>query len=253
MDPSGHGDAEAWKRRLGTPWGRLQSTLLRRRLDSWIGGRSLASILDVGCGLGDLTAAFAAKADSVTCLDRSDAMLGEARVRLAEAEVAARFVERDLDAGLSDLGLYGLVIAHNVIDYTADPRRSIGELAARVGRGGLLSLSFGNAASVALRHTVMTHDLAEGLRLARRPQIGLLPGPCGESVRLRRAQIEGWLADEGITISHRAGVRVLSDLLPNEVKTSDNMGSIEDLELELGERPELIDIAAIVHLFGSCD
>lgn len=247
------GDAEAWVRRLATPWGRLQSSLLRRRLVSWIGTGSLRSVLDVGCGLGDMTAALAAKTDKVTCVDRSHAMLDEAQARLSASKVPARFVHRDLDTGLRDLGTHDLVIGHNVIDYTADPRRSIRELAACVGPGGSLSLSFGNAASVALRHVVMTHDLTEGLRLVRLPAIGRLPGPCGESMRLRRVVVEEWLQDAGITVSHRAGVRVLNDLLPNELKTDHNWAAIEDLELELGERPELIDIGAIVHVLGSRD
>gem|GEM_PF-5893900 len=48
-------------------------------------------------------------------------------------------------------------------------------------------------------------------------------------------------------------MRVLNDLLPNEVKTDHNLAIIEDLELELGERPELVDLAAIVHVLGSRD
>lgn len=255
VDPSVEtdGDAEAWVRRLATPWGRLQSSLLRRRLVSWIGTTSLGSVLDVGCGLGDMAAALAAKTDKVTCVDQSYGMLNEAQDRLSASKVPAQFVQRDLDTGLSDLGTHDLVIGHNVIDYTVDPRSSICDLAACVGRGGLLSLSFGNAASVALRHVVMTHDLREGLRLARLPDIGRLPGPCGESMRLRRVMVEEWLQDEGITVSHRAGVRVLNDLLPNDVKTDRNLAVIEDLELELGERAELVDIAAIVHVLGKRD
>lgn len=253
MDPSAEDelDAEAWTRRLATPWGRLQSSLLRHRLIAWLGVGQLGRVLDVGCGLGDMAAALAARTDTLTCVDRSQSMLDAAQARLAASDVVARFVQRDLDAGLHDLDAHDLVICHNVIDYAEDPQRAVGELAARVRPGGVLSLSFGNGASIALRHVAMTHDLVEGLRLARLVDIGRLPGPCGDSMRLRRVDVEDWLGDAGIAISHRAGVRVVTDLLPNELKTDDNMADLEELELELGERQELVDVAAIVHVLGS--
>ena len=119
-----------------------------------------------------------------------------------------------------------------------------------IGWSGSIARSFGTSASVALRHAVMTLDLDEGLRLARRSEFGGLPGPCGDSVRLRRGLIEEWLDDAGIQVGHRAGVRVLTDRLPNEVKSGSNMQLLMELELELGERPELVDLGAIVHVLG---
>ncbi|MGQ0434498.1 MAG: class I SAM-dependent methyltransferase [Microthrixaceae bacterium] len=244
-------DARSWTLRMDTPWGRLQATLLRERLLQWLGSDPLGEVLDVGCGLGDLAAALAARSSRVTCVDRSAAMLEQARRALAGSEASTAFVLRDLDAGLDDLGQYGVVVAHNVLDYTSDPQKAIGQLAARMTRGGRISLSFGNGAAQALRHAVMTSDLDGALELARRPEIGRLPGPCGGSLRLRRSIVEGWLEDEGISVSHRAGVRVLVDLLPNEIKTDQTMPTIEALEFELGEKPELIDTGAIVHLLAA--
>jgi hypothetical protein len=70
-------------------------------------------------------------------------------------------------------------------------------------------------------------------------------------LRLRRSVVEGWLTDEGFQVTRRAGVRVLVDLLPNEVKVDAVMPAIENLELELGDRPELVDVGAVVHLVAA--
>jgi S-adenosylmethionine-dependent methyltransferase len=243
-------DTDAWARHTDTPWGRLQASLLRRRLLGWHGEGRVESVLDVGCGFGDLAAALAPTADQVVCVDRSEAMLAAAQRSLSSAPAAARFERRDLDDGLAGLGTHALVVAHNVIDYATDPRQALAEISARVEPRGRLSISFGNAAAQALRHAVITHDLNEAIQLARLPEVRL-PGPCGESLRLRRSIVEGWLEDEGLQVTGRAGVRVLIDLLPNKIKDEALMPAIEELELELGSRPELVDVGAMVHLVAA--
>ena len=239
----------AWRRHLATPWGRVQSALLRGRLLTWLGARSFDSALDVGCGVADTTLALLPTTRRITCVDRSQAMLDEAQSRVGDSGPVT-FVQRDLNDGVADLGSHDLVVCHNVIDYTRDPQRSVAELASCVDGNGWLSLSFGNSASFALRHAVLTHDLGAALALARRSELVGLPGPCGDSARLRRVMVEEWLDDAGIEVAHRAGVRVLTDLLSDEVKSGSNLAVLEELELELGERPELVDIGAIVHLLG---
>ncbi len=240
-------DATAWARRMNTPWGHLQSSLLRRRLLRWLGTGQVGSVLDVGCGLGDLAAAVAPVAVRVTCVDRSPSMLVEARLRLSSAQAIVRFECRDLDDGLHDLGTHDLVIAHNVVDYSVEPRGALDDLAARVGPGGRLSLCFGNGAAYPLRHAVITHDFAEALRLTKVAE-PLLPGPCGQSIRLRRSTVQGWLEDAGLSVLHVAGVRVLVDLLPNGLKTEATLPALEELEYELGDRIELVDAGALIHL-----
>lgn len=243
------GDAAAWSRRMATPWGSLQASLLRRRLLGWLGEEHLGSVLDVGCGIGDLAAVLASKADRLVCVDRSRAMLVEARRRLEGSGVEVSFETRDLVDGLHDLGRFDLVIAHNVVDYTPEPEQAVEALTNQLNPGGRLSLVFGNGAAQALRHAVMTHDVSEAVRLARLPELRL-PGPCGDSVRMRRPVVEIWLQGLGLSVSQRAGVRVVIDLLPNEMKTDVTMPAIEELEIELGERTELVDVGALVHLLA---
>ena len=240
-------DATAWARRMGTPWGQLQSSLLRRRLLHWLGTSRAESVLDVGCGLGDLAVAVEPIASRVTCVDRSPSMLAEARRRLSTAQASVRFECRDLDAGLHDLGTYELVIAHNVVDYSTEPRKALDDVAARVEPGGRLSLCFGNGAAYPLRHAVITRDLDEALRLTKVAE-PVLPGPCGQSIRLKRSTVENWLNEAGLSVVHVAGVRVLVDLLPNELKAIAMLPTIEELEWELGNRIELVDAGALVHL-----
>ena len=242
-------DAAAWARRMETPWGSLQASVLRRRLLYWLGDRRHGAILDVGCGIGDLAAVLASTTDRLVCVDRSPAMLAEARRRLEGSKAKVSFERRDLSDGLHELGKFDLVIAHNVVDYTPEPQQAVEALANQLKAGGSLSLVFGNGAAQALRHAVMTHDFNEALQLARLPELRL-PGPCGESIRMRRPVVERWLQDLGLSVVQRAGVRILVDLLPNEAKTDATMPAIEELEIELGERAELVDIGALGLLFA---
>lgn len=45
----------------------------------------------------------------------------------------------------------------------------------------------------------------------------------------------------------RAGIRVLVDLLPNDIKNDESLPTIEELELQLGDPAELVDIGAVFH------
>jgi len=69
-------------------------------------------------------------------------------------------------------------------------------------------------------------------------------------MRMRRPVVENWLQGLGLSVVRRAAVRVVIDLLPNEMKTDATMSAIEELESELGERTELVDVGALVHLLA---
>jgi predicted TPR repeat methyltransferase len=72
-------------------------------------------------------------------------------------------------AGIVTASTHDLVVAHDVIGYSANPHQALADIATRVQPGGRLSISFGNGAAQALRHAVITHDLTEALRLAQLP------------------------------------------------------------------------------------
>jgi len=94
----------------------------------------LGDVLDAGSGDGALAALLAPRARSVTCLDRSDKVLGAARRRLARLANVA-FQAGDVQAMPFPDARFDQVLLFNVLVYADDPRRAVAE-AARVLRPG---------------------------------------------------------------------------------------------------------------------
>ena len=228
----------------------MRGELLRQRVFEWVEGRP-ASVLDVGCATGELAIEFAARGASVTAVDRSPDLLAEAE-SVVEADARHQVQSRvaDLNQGLAEnIDEFDLVICHNVIGYALDPSAAVQAVAGRVGPGGLLSLSFANAASEPVRVAVGTHDLDGALRIAR-GQVDRRAAPCGDALPLWRDAIEGTIAAAGLRVVRRAGVLVVNNLLPNHLKLGEGYDKIYELERALGERVDQIDSGAIVHLLA---
>lgn len=107
-----------------------------------------AAILDVGCGAGrPIAAAFLARGHHVTGVDLSQQMLTLARQNLP----AGRWLEGDmrtLNAVLPPGGRFDAVIAWDSFFHLSAPdqRRTLPDLASRVGQGGWLLFSTGPGA-----------------------------------------------------------------------------------------------------------
>ena len=95
-----------------------------------IGLLRLGDVLDAGSGDGAIAQLLAARARSVTCLDRSERVMAAARQRLGR-ERNVRFTVGDMHAlGFGD-GQFDHVLLFNVLTYAHSPARAIAE-AARV-------------------------------------------------------------------------------------------------------------------------
>jgi ArsR family transcriptional regulator len=134
-------------------------TLLRARTDAWpdalagqmerhyspgrtweatarafVGLMRLGDVLDAGSGDGAVAELIAARARSVTCLDRSEKVLAAARTRLAAAR-NVRFTRGDIHAIPCEEASFDHVLAFNVLTLSTKPGRVLGE-AYRVLRPG---------------------------------------------------------------------------------------------------------------------
>jgi len=101
-------------------------------------------ILDAGCGTGQLTAEIAARGARVTGLDRSRAMLAEARrsfphLPLVEGDIAALPFRAAFDAVFSNAALH----------WVAGAARAAASLAGALVRGGRFAAEFGGRGNVA--------------------------------------------------------------------------------------------------------
>ncbi|MFN8533355.1 MAG: class I SAM-dependent methyltransferase [Dehalococcoidia bacterium] len=94
-------------------------------------------MLDAGCGPGLLLAALAGRGERVVGVDLSLAMTRQAAQR-------APAVAGALEALPFGGGRFGVVIAAGAVEYVADDRAALGELARLVRPGGLLLATFPN-------------------------------------------------------------------------------------------------------------
>lgn len=113
-------------------------------LRRWLRVAPGARILDVGCGIGRWSCRLAHRGASVTGVDLSPTMIGQARRRAAARGVAGRceFLTQDL-AALEVAGQFDLILGVTVLQHILEPARlqaSVERLAARLAADGRLIL-----------------------------------------------------------------------------------------------------------------
>ena len=106
-------------------------------------------VLDVGCGPGNSAASLArAFTDAqITGIDTSPAMLSQARLRLA----SAKFLLRDANDSLEDLGTFDLVFSNAVFQWLPGHPQLIRKLFGMVRQGGALAVQIPDVRSMAIQ------------------------------------------------------------------------------------------------------
>ncbi len=100
-----------------------------------IGLLRLGDVLDAGSGDGAIAQLLAARARSVTCLDRSERVMAAARARLGR-ERNVRFAVGDIHALAFADERFDHVLLFNVLTYAEQPARVVAEAARVLRRGG---------------------------------------------------------------------------------------------------------------------
>ncbi|MFY0989659.1 methyltransferase domain-containing protein [Halomonas sp. C05BenzN] len=192
----------------GAPRGELRLALLDRLLPGMLELEG-QPLLDVGGGLGQLAAWFAGRGHAVTLAEPSGEMLERARNHLAGQPVSL------LQAPLQALperapGPWPLIACHAVLEWLADPRAALATLAGLLAPDGQLSLMVFNRDALRMSNVVkgnLEKALADRLEGSGRRQRLTPISP------LTHAQIEAWSAENGLSITAVAGIRVFHDYL----------------------------------------
>ncbi|MDP3535691.1 MAG: methyltransferase domain-containing protein [Halomonas sp.] len=175
-------------------------------------------VLDVGGGLGQLSAWFAERGHAVTMAEPSLDMLAHASVWHAERIAAGAMLPEQLDylsAPLQALpqqapGPWPLITCHAVLEWLGEPRQAMQTLASLLAPGGQLSLMVFNRDALRFSNVVKGNlqkafsDQLEGKGKRQR----LTPiSP------VTHDEICQWGAENGLIMDSVAGVRIFQDYL----------------------------------------
>jgi S-adenosylmethionine-dependent methyltransferase len=237
-----------WAEWQVSPWGRLRYRLVAHTLDqamSPLGAR--CHVLDVGGGDGADSVRLAEAGHSVTILDHSEPLLRRAHAAAEAAGVAERVrtVHADITC-LSESGALGaaegadrfdLVLCHNVLHYLTAEEEIIRRIVGMIRLGGVLSLLAPNPAMDVLGVAVRDTDPAAAYAVIDAPTVRSVTFD-QEMHRLEPAAVDAMLGTYGCEVTHRFGIRCVSDLIANNELKADPQFSIdlERLELELLHR-----------------
>lgn len=161
-----------------------------------------ARILDVGCGPGTITCDLARLADkgSAVGLDRSEAVVGQARVAAEQANVSnVEFAVGDVYALEYEAGAFDVVHAHQVLQHLSDPVAALREMGRVCTPDGVVAVRDSDYSGFAWWPDVP--ELDEWLDLYR----AVARGNGAEPDAGRR--LKGWALEAGLDVrSSAAGV-----------------------------------------------
>ncbi len=230
----------------GTVKGEWRLKLIQEDLEELYRKESL-NIWDAGCGLGQMALWFAKKGHMLTCCDISYKMLEKAKTLFAKERVEADFYQAPSQELSKTLAQQDLVMFHAVIEWLAEPLKSLEMVSSRVRPGGHLSLLFFNHHSLIYRNT-----LRGGWRL----QTILGKTWYGKGKKLtppypqKPEILLQWLKKNGYSIKAHTGIRVFHDYMDKEALQISNEAELMELEYRYCREETFRNMGRYVHILA---
>ena len=232
-------NASAFSDYQRSPWGRLLHDVATSNVQRHLDEQPLR-VLDAGGGNGVEAILFAGQGHSVTILEPSVALLGEARANAEAAGVAARMEFHQ--AEIADIpalfaeARFDLILCHNVLQYVDDTAAALKAICHALLPGGLLSVICVNRYSEAYREALQHHD--PGAALDKLDTGAIFSGVFKTEVRAYAAEeVSQALGELGCALLAQYGVRCVYDYIPNELKNDPTfLVELERLEHALSGR-----------------
>lgn len=248
------GLAEHFKKKIyDSPKGEIRLQLLWEDLEEnllqGLDKQQPLSVLDVGGGIGQISAKLANSGHRVTLTDVSNDMLALAESHFREQQVCgSRYQIKQMSINeLTQLtqGPFGLVLFHAVLEWLVDPQAGLKQVMDQVRDGGYLSLMFYN------KHSVIMKNLLKGnfRKVVSNNFVGERGGLTPISP-LDPVEVYGWLEEAGFSVISKTGVRVVHDYLSRDLQKSRSFEDILHMEKLLCRQEPYVSLGRYIHVIA---
>lgn len=221
--------------------------LLKEDLQNFYQSSESLTIWDAGCGFAQISLWLAEKNHSVTLCDLSEKMLNRARQQFTAADLNAQFHHQAAQNLAPELPEFDLVLFHAVLEWLAEPLRSLEVIANKVKTGGYLSLLFYNRNAMVYTNT---------LKGAWRWKNLLNDSYMGKGSKLTPPnpqyphEVIEQLQKLGFTITAHTGIRVFHDYLSKDTLQQSSESELFELEYRYCRMPTYRDMGRYIHLLA---
>lgn len=192
------------------------------------------SILDAGCGMGQVALTLAQQGHELTLCDISSEMLSIAQSNFEKQGQKATFYHTSLqDLDSSHDHHYDLIIFHAVLEWLEDPQAIIAELKKRLKPGGCISLMFYNL------NSIIFYNLLKGnFRKVLNQDFAGHPGGLTPTNPINPEDLDTWLVNNQLLVIKKTGIRVFYDYLNKKLKDERSYKDILEMEMRYcGQQP----------------
>jgi S-adenosylmethionine-dependent methyltransferase len=241
-----------WQARLGKLRDVVRQELITRQLAAELPPPPVR-IIDCGCGQGTQALRLARRGYEVTGVDASAELLGRFERDLAAepAEVRARVrVRRGLIEQLPERAVasrFAAALCHGVLMYQADPDPVLRAIAGQTAPGGMVSLLVRNGDALAMRPG-LGGDWAACAGAFGSVSYANRIGATARADRL--ADLTSRLAGCGLEVTAWYGVRLFTDLAPDDAEPPPDLQALLACEEQAGRTDPYRQVAALLHVIA---
>ena len=198
-------------------------------------------VLDVGGGMGQVAVKLAKLGNRITLCDPSEEMLAKAREtvkreNLTEAVTLVHAAVQDLSEHTDKS--FDVITCHAVLEWLANPEKTLGQMLRFLKPEGSLSLMFYNRNAFVLKR-MLNGNLAAVRDLETQEHAP--PSP------LFAEDVTAWLNALGWHVESKTGVRIFHDHVPEAVRQSE-LDNLLELEQLYAKRDHFASLAQHIHL-----
>ena len=203
-------------------------------------------ILDAGCGLGQFGLKLAKLGYELVLNDLSEKMVAETKMLFENEDCEAIFLHKPVqELSSKELGTFDLVLFHAVLEWVAEPEKTLHHVSSLIKPGGHLSLMFYNRDALVFRNLIRGNwHKAESANL-QGDEGGLTPYH-----PLSLTDVQGWLDHWKFKTLSRAGVRVVYDYMERRIRDKRPIEEIVRIELKYAKHEPYLHLGRYLHLIS---